>query len=227
MEPEKLLAQVKAFQTYLKNYTEDAKSHPQIKEDEENEQLNAESSSIQRELEYIDERYKELRQAIDDHYDMFGQITPDFSYNLYNRRTVEHMYREISFILDTIANLDDVEAKQPNFKPNNQPFTKDEIKIINNQLDDLQSKLIGILDSQNLPQEKNILIESVKSEISDLKAETANPNLGRKDWKNQLINAMITLTFTLSFSQEARTTIYTYFHSMFIYLQQHIFLLKP
>jgi hypothetical protein len=78
-----------------------------------------------------------------------------------------------------------------------------------------------------LPQEKNILIESVKSEISDLKAETANPNLGRKDWKNQLINAMITLTFTLSFSQEARTTIYTYFHSMFIYLQQHIFLLKP
>jgi hypothetical protein len=109
--------------------------------------------------------------------------------------------------LDTIANLDDVEAKQPNFKPNNQPFTEDEIEIINNQLDDLQSKVINILNSQNLLQEKNILIESVKSEISDLKAEVANPNLGKKDWKDQLINAMITLTFTLSFSQEARTTI--------------------
>jgi chromosome segregation ATPase len=224
MEHEKLLAQIKAFQIYLKNYTEDAKSHPQMQEDEENDQLNAESSSINNELNYIDDRYRQLRQAIDEKYNMFGQITPEFRHN---RRAVEHMYREISFILDTIANLDDVETKQPNFKPNNQPFTKDEIEIINNQLDDLQNKLIDILDNQSLLQNKNVLIESVKSEISDLKAEVANPNLGRKDWKNQLINVMITLSFTLSFSQEARTTIYTYFHSLFIYLQQHIFLIKP
>lgn len=176
-------------------------------------------------MNHIDDRYTELREKINqEHYDLFATITPDFSLNI---RAMEHMYREISFILDTIANLNDAESKQSNFKPNNQPFTKDEVQIINNQLDDLQNKLIETLNKQNLSQEKIIpLIESVKSEISDLKAEATNTKLGRKDWKNQLINAMINLTLILSFSQEARNIIFDYWQNLFIYLQQHIFLLK-
>ncbi len=225
MEREKLLAQVKAFQTYLKNYIDDIKSRPQTNADKESEEYKIESRADHQEMNHIDDRYTELREKINqEHYDLFSTITPDFSLNI---RAMEHMYREISFILDTIANLNDAESKQSNFKPNNQPFTKDEVQIINNQLDDLQNKLIETLNKQNLSQEKIIpLIESVKSEISDLKAEATNTKLGRKDWKNQLINAMINLTLILSFSQEARNIIFDYWQNLFIYLQQHIFLLK-
>ncbi|MDQ3802102.1 MAG: hypothetical protein M3384_21970 [Acidobacteriota bacterium] len=130
--------------------------------------------------------------------------------------------------MDTVANLSEAESNQQNFKPNNQPFTNDEVQIINNQLDKFQNKLIEIINTERLSQEKTILlIESVKSKISDLKTEAANQKIGRKDWKNQLINAMINLMLILSFSQEARNTIQIFFHELFIYLQQHIFLLKP
>ncbi len=75
---------------------------------------------------------------------------------------------------------DDNKSNQRNFKFNYQPFIKEEIQLINNQLDDFETKLIETLNSQKLPQEKLIpLIESVKTEITDLKAETTNNKLGR------------------------------------------------
>jgi len=238
MKQEALLAQLKAFQNYLKNFIEDAKSRPQVvarpqvgKDEEADEyEYDEESRTTDYELNNIDSRYRTLKRYIEREYqDIATNLPIDMNENI---RGVEHLHREISFVLDTIANLESTNlnqfsSSQSNFKSNNQPFTKDEVQIINNQLDDLQNKLIETINNEEPSPEKAIpYIESVKSEISDLKAEVVNPNLGRKDWKNHLINTMLTLTFTLSFSQEARNTIFTYFHSLFIYLQQHIFLLK-
>jgi hypothetical protein len=230
MEQKTLLAQLKAFQTYLKNYIEAAKSRPQNEVNEESKQFTEEKDADKSELNYIDSRYSRLREHIETKYlDIFKGLPYDMNTNIIG---VEHIHREIGFVLDTIANLEAFDANQsnnqPSFKSNNQPFTKDEIQIINNQLDDLQNKLLETIHKEEITPERAIpFIESVKSEISDLKAEVANPNLGRKDWKNHLINTMLTLTFTLSFSQEARNTIFIYFQGLFIYLQQNIFLLKP
>ena len=231
MKQEALLAQLKAFQTYLKNHIEDVKSRPQVELDEEGELPVDEHNANFGEDEHIDSRYKKLKDALEQEYpDIFYRnLARDFNNGI---RGLQFMLIEVGFILDTIANLtsdaSNQSANRPNFKPNNQPFNKDEVQIINNQLDDLQIKLIETLNKQNLSQEKIIpLIESVKSEISDLKAEAANAKLGRKDWKNQLTNAMINLIILLSFSHEARNTILDYFQGLFIYLQQHIFLLKP
>lgn len=230
MEREILLAQLKAFQIYLQNHIEDLKSRHPVELDENGELPVAEHNANSFETDHIDNRYHKLKDTLEQQY-------PDIFYNNLEHnfnegiRGLLFMQREVGFILDTIANLDsDISnqpANQPNLKSNNQPFTKDEVQIIDDQLDDLQSKLLEILKNQNLSQEKVVpLIEVVKEEISDLKAEAANTKLGRRDWKNHLINTMITLTFTLSYSQEARTTIFTYFQSLFIYLYQHLLLLK-
>ncbi len=219
MERTKVLAQVKAFQNYLIKFVDSIKSESQ---DENFDKVDAE-------FDEVCGRYEKLRRQLQTQYpDEFADLVDSNSSSLNEGvKGLEQLAREIGYVLDTITNLENVPSNQPDFKPNNKPFTKDEVQIINNQLDDLQTKLIETLNNQNLSQEKIIpLIESVKSEISDLKAEATNAKLGRKDWKNQLINAMINLTFLLSFSQEARNTILIYFHSLFIYLQQHIFLLK-
>lgn len=231
MKREIILAQLKAFQTYLKNHIEDVKSRPQVQLDEEGELPVDEHNANFGENHHIESRYNKLKDALEEEYpDIFYiNLENDFNEGI---RGLQFMYREIGFALDTIANLDsdisNQSTNQSTFKSNNQPFTTDEVQIINNQLDDLQNKLIETLNNENLSQENIIpLIESVKSEISDLKADAANTKLGRKDWKNQLINAMINLIFLLSFSQEARNTIFIYFQGLFIYLQQHIFSLKP
>lgn len=223
MENEKLLAQIKAFKNYLKNYIGDVKSHNSTNKNQESEESKEELEANSYEINYIHNRYKQLRYEINqEHSDMFLNVSPNFSHNI---RAIEHMYREVNYILDTISDLNNVEIEKQKFKTNNKPFTKDEIQIINNQLNDLQDKLIDVLDQQNLPTKKTVLIESIKSEIEDLKKEVTNPNLGRKDWKNHLISTMITLTFMLSFSQEARITIFNYFQSLLVFFQQHIFLL--
>jgi hypothetical protein len=230
MKRDILLAQLKAFQTYLKNHIEDLKARPAVELDTNGELPVDEHNTNSNEKNHIDRRYRKLREAVESEYleIFYNNLKTGFSDGI---RGFQFMFREIEFVVDTITNLNFATSNEPNnslnSKQNNQPFTKDEVQIINKQLDDLQDKLIEIINKEEISQEKSILIESVKSEINDLKTEVTNPNLGRKDWKNHLINTMITLTFTLSFSQEARTTIFTYFHSLFVFLQQHIFLLKP
>lgn len=221
MEKTKVIAQVGAFQNYLTKFVDSIKSEGQ----------NENFDKVKAEYYEVCDRYEKLRRQLQSIYPNEFADLVDSTVNSLNNgiKGLEQLSREIGYVLDTIVNLEDKStSNQSDFKPNNQPLTKDEIQIINNQLDDLQNKLIETLNKQNLSQERMIpLIESVKSEISDLKAEAANSKLGRKDWKNQLISAMINLTFLLSFSQEARNTIFVYFQSLFIYLQQNIFLLKP
>ncbi len=214
-----LLTQIKAFRNYLDNFTKNS------------DKLNNNGDSYESIVNHIKDRYQLLKQALHNkNQNIFSSLIP--STHIKNVSDIQFLLLEIEYAMEVFEKLycsdDDNKSSQQNFKSNNQPFTKDEVQIINNQLDDLQTKLIETLNNHNLSQEKIIpLIESVKSEISDLKAEAANTKLGRKDWKNQLINAMINLTFLLSFSQEARNTIFVYFQGLFVYLQQHIFLLKP
>jgi len=220
---------IESLSKLSKNYIESANSRPQTEADDESEQSTDERLANNSELDNIDNRYRRLKTHIHAQYrDISSDLPNGVNSNIVG---VKHIYREIGFVLDTIANLETADSNQPfnpsSFKHNNQPFTNDEVQIINNQLDELQSKLIETINNSQLPLEATMPhIESVKSEINDLKTEVTNPNLGRKDWKNHLINTMISLTFTLSFSQEARNTIFIYFQNLFIYLQQNIFLLK-
>jgi hypothetical protein len=215
-----LLTQIKAFRNYLDSFTKNS-----------DKSANNDENSREFIVKHIKSRYSSLKQAL---YNKDSRIFSGLisSGDIENGLDIQYLLLEIEYAMEVFEKLycsdEDNKSSQQNFKANNQPFTKDEIQLINNQLDDLQTKLIENLNSQKLPQEKlTPLIESVKNEISDLKAETANDKLGRKDWKNHLVNTMITLTFTLSFSPEARNTIFIYFQSLFIYLQQNIFLLKP
>ena len=144
MEREKLLAQLNAFQTYLKNHVEDIKSRPQVELDEQGELPVDEHNANFDENEHIHTRYRKLKEALESEYQdiFYNNLKPDFSEDI---RGLVFMNREIEFAIDTIANLDSTISNQTinqsNFKTNNQPFTKDEVQIINNQLDDLQSKL--------------------------------------------------------------------------------------
>ena len=213
MEKTKVIAQIKAFQNYLTKFVDSIKSESQ----DEN------FGKVKAEFYEVCGRYEKLRRQLQSLYpNEFADLVDSTANSLNNGiKGLEQLSREIGYVLDTIVNLEDEStSNQSDFKPNNKPFTKDEVQIINNQLDDLQTKLIETLNKQNLSQEKIVpLIESVKSEIGDLKAEAANTKLGRKDWKILLINTMINLTFYLSFSQEARNTIFIYFQSLFVYLQ--------
>lgn len=228
MKSEILLAQLKAFQIYLKNHIEDVKSRPEVELNKKGKLPVDEHNANVYEDSHISSRYKKLKVVLEQQYpDVFYmKLKNNFDEGI---RGLQFMYREIGFVLDTISNLDVVSPNHSGkSQTNNQPFNENEVLIINSQLDDLQTKLIETLNKQNLSQEKIIpLIETVKIEISDLKAEATNTKLGRKDWKNHLVNTMVTLTFTLSFSQEARNTIFIYFHGLLTFLQQHIFLLKP
>ncbi|CAN5771565.1 hypothetical protein BH20ACI4_BH20ACI4_19590 [soil metagenome] len=213
-----LFAQIKAFRTYLDSFLQNL---------DKSENKDSSNEFI---LDHIIQRYKILRQEL--YYKnskVFSTLIQ--SINIDHISDIQYLLFDIEYsieIFEKLYNNDgEVQENYQKFKPNNQPFTKTEIQTINTQLDDLQDKLTEIIINQNLTQEKSIpLREIIKSEINELKEEATNNKLGRKDWKNHLINAMITLTFTLSFSTEARATIFNYFQSLFIYLQQNIFLLK-
>ncbi len=76
MEREALLAQLKAFQTYLKNYIEDVKSRPQIELDEDGElPVDAHNANFT-EKEHINHRYSKLKLSLEQEYsDFFTEIS--------------------------------------------------------------------------------------------------------------------------------------------------------
>ncbi|MDQ3802101.1 MAG: hypothetical protein M3384_21965 [Acidobacteriota bacterium] len=89
MEREKLLAQLKAFQNYLKNYIEGAKSYPQTVADEKNEEYLNQLDAIEYELRNINSRYKSLRNYIQIEYPgIFTGLPYGMNENI---RGVEHI----------------------------------------------------------------------------------------------------------------------------------------
>ncbi len=220
MENKELLAQLKAFQIYLNKFIESERTLQLNQTQDANNIHLVENDSRNYEIDSIFSRFFTLQSYVKTNY-------PNIYIDV-NITEVEHLNREIGFVLDTISNLNHSEHNQTGFKPNNQPFNINEIKLINNQLDDLQNKLVNIINSQDFTSEKiQNLTEIIKSELNDLKEEASNPQIGRKDWKNQLINAVVNLFLVLSFSQEARNTILHYFETLFVYLQKNLFLLEP
>ncbi len=171
-----LLAQIRAFKNYLDNFTKNSAKSV----DEDSQKLI---------VGHITGRYQSLKQ------DLYNKNSSIFSgligsNAIENVSDIQYLLLEIEYALEVFEKLyfsdNDNENNQQNFKPNNQPFTKSEIQLINNQLDDLQTKLIETLNSQQLPQEKLILlIESVKTEITDLKTETAK-SVSEKSFKRPI-----------------------------------------
>jgi predicted neutral ceramidase superfamily lipid hydrolase len=64
MKREIILAQLKAFQTYLKNHIEDVKSRPQVQLDEEGELPVDEHNANFGENHHIESRYNKLKDAL-------------------------------------------------------------------------------------------------------------------------------------------------------------------
>lgn len=88
----------------------------------------------------------------------------------------------------------------------NYRFTSDEVRQIETHLDELRDALIVMVRKSDESEERKQAFEAtIKQDLADLKAD-AN-KLGRKDWKNHFIGAVMNLILLFTFSAEARSTV--------------------
>jgi hypothetical protein len=95
----------------------------------------------------------------------------------------------------------------------NDKFTEEEKKVISSKLEEIHSLLVKALEEQKLPDtEHQAKLNQITTEIKYLK-EGAD-RLGKKDWKNTAISAILGLAMSLALSSEARLTLATVVKSL-------------
>lgn len=157
-------------------------------------------------------RYSKLRKEL-------VKLLPDYFSDLMNPedlgiRELEELSREFVFISEV---LDGIEAQNGatsnnsfnsinNDSLDNTPFNKREQETVTHQLEEIRKQLIEIASEQNAPKEE--IEKNIK--MIDEKIETlaeSSKKVGRKDWTLQFLSFVLSLSLSLSTSQEARTTL--------------------
>jgi len=143
----------------------------------------------------------------------FNDLVEDFRPT--STRELRPIQLEVGYAADVLEGIiEDTKELRVDFDPSNSVFSEGEIRDIHRHLDDLQTSLAGLASRSQLDNGiQTLLLNSVLDTVNELKNDSKG--LGRKDWKNHLVQAFMSLILLFAFSQEARTTIYTNFFLLY------------